>query len=737
MSAGALERVLARVKKVRHEGDQWEGLCPAHDDTDPSLSITAENGKVLLCCHAGCLTEDVVAALGLSMADLFDEERPRRESGQGREIVATYDYTDEAGRLLFQTVRYRPKDFKQRRPDPGAEDDWTWNLKGVRRVLYHLPKVLEAAARGQRVYVVEGEKDVAALEELGVTATTNAGGAGKWRKGDGEALRGAHVVILPDNDAAGLKHAEKVAHSVQGQAASVKAVALPGLPEKGDVSDWLAAGHTREELEALVEAAPEWRPQEVASAGGGFPLTDLGNAERLMAAHGANLRYHVNAGTWLRWTGKVWSEDSAGEVHRLAAQSVRAMMQEAEAIPSLEERAALVKHALRSESAPRLAAAVDLAARGHLPGVRVMANELDRDPWALNVLNGVLDLHTGKLRLHDPKDLHTKLAAVVFDPEARCPRWEQFLREVFTSDADLPDYLKRVAGYLLTGDTREQAVFFLVGKGANGKGVYEETLRAVLGDYAKVTPFATFLDRRDNATNDLAFLVGARAVTASEGAARETFNEALLKRLTGGDAISCRFLYHENFTYTPTYKIQFATNEVPRFTSQTYAIKRRVHIVPFRQTFYGRDDGREPVRDEALREKLRAELPGILAWAVRGCLEWQQAGLCAPREVKEETTALFEAMDPLGDFLEEECVLHPRALVESGALWRTYRGWCEREERPSAFKSPAWFTRSLTQRDGIESIRRHDGRYLAGLGLRAEEAEQGAAGPAACRHVSS
>ena len=717
MTGGALERVLARVKKVRREGDQWEGLCPAHDDTDPSLSITAENGKVLLCCHAGCLTEDVVAALGLSMADLFDEERPRRESGQGREIVATYDYVDETGRLLFQTVRFRPKGFAQRRPD-GA-DGWLWDLKGVRRVLYRLPKVLAAAARGQRVYKPEGEKDVHALEKLGLTATTNAGGAGKWLKAYSESLRGAHVVILPDNDPAGGKHGEKVAASLQGMAASVKMVHLAGLPEGGDVSDWLAAGHTREELEALVEAAPEWRPEEVAP--GRFPLTDLGNAERLIAAHGANLRFHVNAGMWLDWTGAVWANDEAGEAHRLAAQTVRALHREAEAAESEAAREALFKHITKSESAPRLSAMLDLAGNGSVPGVRVTVAELDCDPWLLNVVNGTLDLRTGKLRCHDPQDFITKLAPVVYDPTAECPRWLQFLREVFQGDDELLGYSQRLGGYMLSGSAQEQCVNFLVGKGSNGKLVFTETWQRMLGDYAKETPFTTFLERRDTATNDLAALVGARMVTASEGAAHKVFNEALLKQLSGGDPVTCRFLHKEFFTYTPTYKILFATNEVPRIQSQTYAVKRRVRIIPFRQTFYALEDGKEPVRDERLRDKLRAELPGILAWAVQGCLTWQKEGLRPPEVVMQETAALFEAMDPLADFLEEECVLHSRALVETGVLWRAYRGRCEREERPNAFKSPTWFTRSLTQRDGVDLIRRSGGRYLTGVGLRAEE----------------
>lgn len=706
-------RVLGKLRGVKEARNGWMARCPCHDDSTPSLSVTARNGKVLLHCHAGCSVERIVAALGLSMTDLF--EVGRRGGGNGkalppRQIEATYDYRDEAGTRLFQAVRFRPKGFSLRRPD--GKGNWVWDMKGVRRVLYQLPQVLTAAARGERVYVVEGEKDVHALERLGLTATTNSSGAGKWCADYTESLRGAHVVILPDNDGAGRKHAEAAAGACAGRTASVTLLALPGLPEKGDVSDWLEAGHTREELEALVAELPTWQPAEPPAR---FALTDLGNAERLVAACGGQLRYHCDMGEWLHWTGALWAQDKTREVYRLAAGSTRRMLEEAAALPDLAEQAALVKHALKSESSGRLTAAVDVAR--WQPEIVVRTEKLDADPWALNVLNGTLDLRTGELRPHDAEALHTKLAPVAYAADAACPRWEQFLAEVFADDPELPGFLRLLTGYLLTGDTREQAVFFLVGKGANGKSVLLETLRTLLRDYVRDTPVSTFLDRRDTATNDLAALVGARLVTASEGSSAQAFNEALLKRLTGEDPITCRFLYREHFTYYPTYKLLFATNEVPRFTSQTYATKRRVRVIPFRRTFYGADDGRQPLRDPDLREKLRAELPGILAWAVRGCREWQEGGLPIPAVVTQETAGLLEAMDPLADFLATECTRHPAAEVETGALWRAYTDWCAREERPAAYRNREPFTRSLSQRDGVELRRRHRGRYLSGLGL--------------------
>ncbi len=201
MDRARVQRVLDKLNDVRQAGGGWEAACPCHEDRKPSLSITEKPDRLLLHCFAGCENEDIVAAIGLRMADLFDGTGQQPGNSHGREIAATYDYTDEAGRLLFQAVRYRPKGFAQRRPD--GTGGWEWNMKGARRVLYRLPQVMEAAARGHRVHVVEGEKDVHALETLGQVATTNAGGAGKWHEEYAAALRGAHVVLLPDNDPPG------------------------------------------------------------------------------------------------------------------------------------------------------------------------------------------------------------------------------------------------------------------------------------------------------------------------------------------------------------------------------------------------------------------------------------------------------------------------------------------------------------------------------------------------------
>jgi hypothetical protein len=233
----------------RPSGTGWSARCPAHDDRHASLAIgEGKDGRALLFCHGGCELADVLRALGLTARDLFIGPPARIDER------IFYDYRDEGGELLFQVVRTpmpNGKTFRQRRPD--GRDGWIWDVEGVRRLLYRLPELL-AADPSETVYVVEGEKDVETLRASGLVATTNPGGALKWRPEYSAALRSRHVVIVPDNDDVGRTHAADVARSLVGVAASVRVVDLPGLSEQGDVSDWLATGHAIDELCAQVAA---------------------------------------------------------------------------------------------------------------------------------------------------------------------------------------------------------------------------------------------------------------------------------------------------------------------------------------------------------------------------------------------------------------------------------------------------------------------------------------------------
>jgi putative DNA primase/helicase len=276
-----VSRLLERLKKVKGAPSGWSALCPAHADSSPSLSVSVgQDGDAIVACHCGCTAEEIVAALGMTMSDLFREERkPATLSAPDRPAapksrprhVATFAYTDEDGMLLFEACRFEfplepgqakpKKQFRQRVPD--GKGDWVWSLGETRRVIYRLPEVIEAAAAGRRIFVTEGEKHADALAQHGYPATTNPMGALKWTDTFSETLRGCAVVVLPDNDDTGRDHAQQVAVSLHAHGCRVQLVALPGLPEKGDVVDWLADGGSMDALEELIAATPCWTPDEL------------------------------------------------------------------------------------------------------------------------------------------------------------------------------------------------------------------------------------------------------------------------------------------------------------------------------------------------------------------------------------------------------------------------------------------------------------------------------------------
>lgn len=482
--------------------------------------------------------------------------------------------------------------------------------------------------------------------------------------------------------------------------------------------------------EALVDLSyldlPELQSDtDNANAAGNTPQaylssqTDLGNAEYMIARHGHNLRYHVESRQWLVWTGQMWEPNANGMIERIAVESIRSLYDLLDNIQDDHDgkrRQKLLSHIIRSESRPRIEAMIALAR--FLPGVPVQSHELDSDHWTLNCANGTIDLRTGKLHGHNKSDLITKCIPIEYDAKAKCPRWMQFLEEVFQGNQDIVGFVHRMAGYILTGDTREESVFILTGKGSNGKSKFVDTLAYILGDYTRDTPTSTFIEKRSNDnTADLAYLHGARLVTASESEDSKSFNEPLIKKLSGRDPITCRFLHCNFFTYRPTYKVLFSTNEIPKIKSQNNSMKRRIKIIPFKVRFYDPEDGRQPVKDDGLEFKLKAEASGILRWMVQGCIEWGQKGIGTPKCIRDEIEKLFESQDPLGEFIEDECVIESGSSVKVSALWDAYLQWCEQKGRMLAYKQVQWFSRAMAQRDDIEPYRSSDGRYLEGIRL--------------------
>ncbi len=443
-------------------------------------------------------------------------------------------------------------------------------------------------------------------------------------------------------------------------------------------------------------------------APGSLPRTDTGNAERLVGRHGHDLA-HVHGVGWLVWAGARWRRDETGEVERRAKESVRSIHEEAAQVADHERRKAFSKWAVASESVGRIRAMIALAKSE--PGIPLKADQLDPDPWLLNVRNGTLDLRTGDLRPHDRGDLITKLAPVEHDPDAKAPVWEKFLGQILPNAA-VRRFLQRYAGYSLTGDVSEQILLFLYGSGANGKSTLLNTLLEVMGDYAQQAAPELLTIKRGAHPTELADLQGARFVASVEVEEGKRMAESLVKQMTGGDRIKARYMRHDFFEFEPTHKIWLAANHQPVVRGTDHAIWRRIKLVPFEVTIP------EPERDPKLPERLRAELPGVLAWAVRGCLEWQREGLGEPEEVRAATDAYREDMDPLREFFEEGCVFREDAWTASSDIRSAYQGWArETGERPLEWQIVAG---RLKER-GCHEKRRHRGRGWQGVQLNMPE----------------
>lgn len=386
-----------------------------------------------------------------------------------------------------------------------------------------------------------------------------------------------------------------------------------------------------------------------------YECSELGNARRLIAAHGTDLRYAPEWREWLHWDGRRWALDITGEAQRRGKQIAESILDQAR----IEAKQDLFKWGIRTQSASGIAHMLELASTE--PGIPVLVDQLDADPWLFNTANGTVDLRTGELRAHDRRDLMTKLAPVKYQPDAECPTWKRFLSDVFADDDEVIGFVRRFSGYSLTGMVTEQKMVFCHGTGANGKSTLLNTLRAVTGDYGiQLDPQVLTLAAHDQHPTGLTDLRGARFVSTIETEQGRKLNESLVKQLTGGDPIRARRMHRDYFEFLPSHKLWFAGNHLPRIAGTDVGIWRRLALLPFSVSFAGSRADRD------MGERLAAEAPGILAWCVRGCREWQEQGLDVPARIAAATTDYRNTQDHVGRFLADCCVVGDTFYVTVG-----------------------------------------------------------------------
>jgi putative DNA primase/helicase len=448
---------------------------------------------------------------------------------------------------------------------------------------------------------------------------------------------------------------------------------------------------------------------------GADPFSDLGNAERLEAASGRELLHAPGLG-WLVYDGTRFAPDHAAAARRVHAVAKMIMAEADEAEEAGDEDRADRLRSWSASSQNRRSIENALAVATTIESMGAEASSFDRDGFLLNVRNGTLDLRTGVLAPHGPEDRLTKLAPVRYDPDATCPTWTRFLDRIFDANAGVIEFVQRAVGYTLTGDVREQVLFLLHGSGANGKSTFLEALGHALGDYGATTSADTLLATKNGRgiENDLARLRGSRFVATVEVGEGRRLDEERVKRMTGGDTLTARFLYKEHFEFSPTFKLWLGCNALPRVRGADHAIWRRIRLVPFEVTIPDSE------QDKDLPQKLRAEASGILRWAVEGCLAWQRDGLTAPPEVTGATDVYRSDENIVARFVEEVCEIGAQHHATSADLYDRFCRWCDKagEHAPSNRE----FGKRLAQFGSFVPYRSESARGWRGLRPRLDAA---------------
>jgi putative DNA primase/helicase len=551
------------------------------------------------------------------------------------------------------------------------------------------------------------------------------------------AVAGTQVIACGDNDTAGREFNRRLAEGLKPFGIDVHALAIPRtLGNKADLTDWREsepqtfalslhkAVKAARPVAKAEDTAREERSEELSEATGAdivsremgneaarilagllerYGDTDAMNAYALVAWTDGRIKYAPGLGFYV-WNGRTWERSAhkvRQEIHRMGAALVLAgKVKEARGF-TMTTRINDLMTELRS-----------------VPSVYVTPQEFDARADLLSFRNGTVDLRTGRLHPHRQEDMLTYCLAIDYDAAAKCPRWEAFLVEIMPGKPDMPAYLQRLIGYGCTGHTDEQCFAVLWGKGANGKSVLTDTLSSVFGPISKTTPFATFEEKKSGGIpNDIAALRGARYVMASEGESGKPMSEAVLKRVTGKDMVSARFLQQEFFEFKPSFLLMLATNHKPKFKGQDDGLWRRVKMIPFKRFFA------EHERDHDLDKKLMAEAKGIAAWAVRGAVEWFANGLQDPAEITDASREYRETSDALVGFFPGVYDRDESNQVPGADAYNAYREWCEAEGLPS---KEIWTRRAFydaMEERQVSRKKTNKGITLVGIRLASTEAK--------------
>ena len=700
----ALHAVLSNLKEISCSNGVHHCICPCHDDNKPSLDIALGNIKVVGDCKAGCKYSDIANKIGVPQEqwyyDYYDKKqdgfnsfqyKEKRkmyiESREKRKIEAIYNYFFRNGQYAFTKVRLQGKRIIYGRVE---NERFIYGLsrnkprKSYRAVYGNLRDIKKAIDDNKPIFIVEGEKDVDTLTKHGYTSFTY-GGVNDWQSDFAELVNGAMVIILADNDKPGIDVANRIYEDVVLVAKSVKImVPMPDIP-KADITDYFESGKTNADFEKLINNAVtsnridgKKAPKKTLEStlkeihAENYETSDKGNARLFADIFKDKHRYCSTRKDFMLFDGKRWIDDLEGLSARKSAK---------------ELSDALIRYAVTVDTDGKYLKAVtplcNLRNRNNMlqdsRDLSYFTNEqLDVNDYILNVQNGTLDLSGDKpiFMEHSPDMLLSKICNVNYEPSAKCEVWEKFINEIMQNDKSKIEYLQKIAGLSLTGNTSEETAFILYGSTTrNGKSTFCETLIYLLGDYALTMRPETLATKQNTdsrqANGDVARLCGCRFVNASEPPKRMLFDTALLKSLLGRDSITARFLHQREFEFIPKFKLVINTNYLPVITDDTIFSSGRLNVVSFDRHFEPHE------QDKHLKDKLRRkeELSGILNWCLEGLRLYRKDGLKAPEAVQKATNAYRADSDKIGNFINE-CLKKTDTNSKAKEIYDCYVKWC-------------------------------------------------------------
>jgi putative DNA primase/helicase len=632
-----------------------------------------------------------------------------------------WTYFDGNGEVLGYVARYDPAgERKQIIPWTWDGDAWGMGQWPAPRPLYGLQEL--AARPNAAVLVVEGEKAADAARGFAIpyVVVTWPAGAMAVDKADLTPLKGRKVLLWPDADDPGKKAMQRVAQIIAGDAAEVKVIDVSGQPDGWDAADagfesWMAfkvwalkraslwepvVVPERPALPAPTQATEIIDPEtgEVEALPPEFSDDSL--ALEFVAQYGAGLRWSPGLG-WMHDDGTHWKRDEHLIRFDLARRTARGSAQLADA---------KIRKAITS--AKTVNALLFLAQSD--PAIVVPAAQWDSDPLMLNTPAGIVDLRTGKLHERNRGQYLTQISRVSPDTQQPTETWLRFISQVFADDIDTIEFVQRMCGYCLSGDRREQKLFFAHGQGSNGKSTLLDILMWMMGSYAlKLPTTALMASRNERHPTELAQLHGKRLAVSNELEEGSFWAEARIKELTGDETLTARFMRQDNFTFTMSHKHLIAGNHKPRLKGGDPAMARRMVLLPFLQKFEG------AAKDAKLPEKLKAEAPGIMAWAIEGARKWYADGLAIPGKVEDASRDYMAEHDDIAMWIEECCKIDSGTHARSSDLYASFRRW--KQSRGEHEPSQTVWGEKMTLVSGLRKVKMAGIMTLKGIDLNATE----------------